>query len=329
MDFHQGLVYHALYEGAHGVDLFFVISGFCLSYPILKQSFEHGRIGFDVTRFFCRRIIRIVPAFWIAFIAILFVSLAVLRFGGDVPWPTIKIPTFSSGVNQLLFLNSATNLCGSFWTLAIEFRWYIVFPLIMWLYVRSPLTIYALGVASFLAYHFTPLNQWDFGTLPVFLLGIVAADAVIRKHSVCRFALPLFVVAVLASLVLEPKGHLTYALQNQIWWQFAAFFFVLAGSENRILRSALSHPLMVAIGLAAYSIYLYHDPVEAWYGHYGGQNPVVAAIAGVLIGVVAWMLVERHLTKRENRDRLVALLERPIKAAISRLTRGSTVEQPV
>jgi peptidoglycan/LPS O-acetylase OafA/YrhL len=213
MDFHQGWSYHALTEGGHGVDLFFVTSGFCLAYPILRQRFDTGVIKFDVLRFYCRRIVRIVPAYWVAFLALLAVSLYIVAHGGFVPWPAVKLPTsFGNGASQLFFLNSATNLCGSFWTLAVEFRWYIVFPLIMWLYVRWPATIYALMAATLAVYHFTPLRELDFATLPGFLLGITAADLAIRGNSVNRFAPALFVLAVAASLWLEPKGHLAYAV---------------------------------------------------------------------------------------------------------------------
>ena len=323
MDFHQGWSYHMLFEGAHGVDLFFVISGYCLAYPILDAYMKNGNFNFDVLKFYCRRIVRIVPAYWVAFFALLAASLVVLSRGGDVPWPTVKIPDLASGVNQLFFLNSATNLCGSFWTLAVEFRWYLAFPLIIWLYVKQPWAVYLLGCASLIVYRFVFPNVWDFATLPGFLFGIIAADATIRKTKICRWAPLLFVGAVIASLWLEPHGHLDYALQNQVWWQVAAFFLVLAGANVPALRNVLSFRWLVTIGVAAYSIYLYHDPVEAWYGHYGGANPLVAIVAGVLVGLLSWMLVERYVTQRENRDRLVSGLE----GALSIIGRGLALDK--
>lgn len=313
MDLHQGWTYHALEEGAHGVDLFFVISGFCLAYPILRRRFDTGTINFDVLRFYCRRVIRIVPAYWVAFLALLAVSLIVVARGFELPWPAVKLPpNFSNGAAQLFFLNSATNLCGSFWTLAVEFRWYIAFPLIMWLYIRWPWTIYALMAATLAVYHFL-LSQIDFATLPGFLLGIVAADLAIRGSRLNRFALGLFVAGVLASLWLEPKGHLDYALQNQLWWQVAAFFLVLAGVANGRVQRVLAFPWLAWIGIAAYSIYLYHDPIEAWYAFSGGRSLILAMIAGVLIGALGWFLVERYVMMPRTRDRFVAAIEQPLR----------------
>jgi len=313
MDLHQGWTYHALEEGAHGVDLFFVISGFCLAYPILRRRFDTDAVNFDILRFYCRRVIRIVPAYWVAFLALLVVSLVVVARGFELPWPAVKLPpTFSNGVGQLFFLNSATNLCGSFWTLAVEFRWYLVFPIILWLYIRWPWTIYALMAATLVVYHFL-LSQIDFATLPGFLLGIIAADLAIRGSKINRFALGLFVAGVLGSLWLEPKGHLDYALQNQLWWQVAAFFLVLAGVANGMVQRVLAHPWLAWVGVAAYSIYLYHDPVEAWYAFSGGQNLILAMIAGVLAGALGWLFVERYVMVPKTRDRLVGAIEQPLR----------------
>ena len=305
MDFHQGWTFHALFEGAHGVDLFFVISGLCLSYPVLRRATGARQTSFDLLTFLARRAVRIVPCYWIAFAIILAVALAVRLEGGDLPWPAVNLPSIAEGFRQLLFLGGHAPLSSSFWTLAVEFRWYLAFPLILWLYIRGPFLALSLGALSLALYHFTKYNPPDFAALPAFLLGIVAADLILREHRVCRYALPLFIASVGASLLLEPRNALRYAAQDQIWWQVSAFFLVLSAYGTRALRSVLSWKPIAFVGATSYSIYLLHDPVEAWYGHYGGQNPLAAALAGVLAGILGWMLVERFFTNREIRDRIV------------------------
>jgi peptidoglycan/LPS O-acetylase OafA/YrhL len=320
MDFHQGWPFHAMFEGAHGVDLFFVISGFCLSLPFLARLKQSRATPFDLTTFFSRRIVRIIPPYWVVFALLLAIALLVRKAGGDLPWPTIKLPTSAAdGVRQLFFLTPGNNLCGSFWTLAVEFRWYIAFPAILWLYTRwRPFALVA-AVSSITAYSAIPMfHYWDFATLPGFLLGIVAADCVINSHPICRYALALFPASILAALALEPHGHLDYALQDQWWWQLPGFFLVIAGASQPVLKRLLSSRPMVSVGLASYSIYLTHDPIEAWYGHYGGQSPILAIVAALLIGFACWMLVERYFTTKVNRDRLVSILNRAIAPAVQR-----------
>jgi peptidoglycan/LPS O-acetylase OafA/YrhL len=314
LDYHQGGPFHALYEGAHGVDLFFVISGFCLSLPVIAKARATGRATFDVARFFAHRIIRIFPPYWIAFAALLVVALAVRRFGGTLPWPTVEIPvSISDGVRQLAFTNTGAPLCGSFWTLAVEFRWYLAFPILLWLYMRSPLYAVAAGAAAFALYHFTPLQPWDFATLPAFLMGIAAADLSVAPKFGGGVALVLFAASLAGALFFEPKGHLDYALQNQLGWQLPCFFFVVAAGSVSWLRRLLSMRPFVLIGTASYSIYLVHDPVEAWYGLYGGQGWIVAAIAGTLAGIAFWMIAERFFTVRATRDALTERFNRFIE----------------
>jgi peptidoglycan/LPS O-acetylase OafA/YrhL len=305
MDMHDGWPFHALFEGAHGVDLFFVISGFCLSYPFLRRVVGKEAAHFDLVTFFSRRVVRIVPTYWIAFFAVLAVAIAVARAGGDLPWPTIKMPTLATALAQLFFLSPGNMLVGSFWTLPIEVRWYVVFPFLLWLYSRKPLLVGAIGAISVGLYWFAGQQIWDLATLPGFLLGIFAADLVLREHPIVRFAPLLFVVSIPVSLLLEPHGHLVYALQNQLWWQVTAFFLVLGASARGPINWLLSTAPAVFIGTTAYSIYLLSDPVEAWYGHYGGASPIVAIVSGVAIGVLGWILVERQFTDPVSRDRWV------------------------
>src|ERR1700728_4215260 len=56
---------HALVEGAHGVGLFFVLSGLCLSYPTIKRLRQNGSAQFDLVRFAAHRIVRIFPPYLI------------------------------------------------------------------------------------------------------------------------------------------------------------------------------------------------------------------------------------------------------------------------
>ena len=72
-----GDTYNYLVQGGHGVDLFFVVSGFCLSYPILLAMHNKGATTFDVSRFAARRLVRILPPYWLA-VAVSAVSIGLL-----------------------------------------------------------------------------------------------------------------------------------------------------------------------------------------------------------------------------------------------------------
>src|SRR5581483_12332502 len=57
-------------SGMHGVDLFFVISGFCLSYPVIARLHEKGMATFDAVKYLAHRAVRILPPYYIAIVVL-------------------------------------------------------------------------------------------------------------------------------------------------------------------------------------------------------------------------------------------------------------------
>lgn len=309
---------HVMLEGSHGVDLFFVLSGFCLSYPVLQRLRAEHAARFSVTRYFAKRIVRIVPPYYAAIGLLLLVPAA--RLGVSA----------TDVVKQLFFLDWHTRfLNGSFWTLCVEFRWYFFFPIALALWIRRPRAFWAIACASVLLYGITRLHAPDVGTLLPFMLGIVAADLEIRKIHLERTALLLLAASVLIALVLEQWASMPSPLggESQIFfvqtnpgWQLAAFACILLSARISMLRSALSFAPLVAIGTASYSIYLVHEPVVALVQsrlHLPFLQSMLAAYAlAVLAGFAFWVAFERVWTSGPLKARAVAALE-PLLARLA------------
>lgn len=313
MDYHGNNFYHLLAEGGHGVDLFFVISGFCLAYPTVKKVTAGGAFSFDKVRYFARRIVRIYPPFIAVFAFMLVAGLIVQRAGLE---PTVAIPTsLSDAFLQLTLIKPGGYLVGAFWTLPVELHWYVAFPLVLWLWARFPRAYYvALMAAAVILYRFVPgAHIIDIAALPCFMLGILAAELAVKRTISPLLAILGFACSVAAALWLEPKGHLNYIFPDQIWWQFACFAFVVAAGSVPLLRNILSLRWLTLIGACAYSIYLIHQPFTGEYGLYGGSSFVLAAAAGLLPGIAGWMFVERYVTTSPLREHLVSMVERAIR----------------
>lgn len=314
----RGPLEHIFYEGAHGVDLFFVLSGFCLAYPTLRKIRAGEPTGFDIARYWAHRLTRILPPFYVALVLLASGGAVLTHFALSTPAPAWVAPTSLVDVlRQMLFLDSAgswTN--GSFWSLAVEFRWYFFFPFALWLWVRSPRAFLVTAVASLAAYHFTLLKAWDFATLPAFMLGIVAADLGLRRLASWRWALPALLVCIGASVVMEPRVPEAFAYQPQTGWQLASFFFVATVSSVPALRAILAVRPLVAVGLASYSVYLMHEPVIAWIESNATVGPIVAAIAAIAIGMSLWVLFERSTTQGDIRRRLLPRLDIIVRGAL-------------
>ena len=309
MDYHGNVLYHVLSEGGHGVDLFFVISGFCLAFPTVSKVKAGAPFSFDAIRYFARRIVRIYPPYIATFLFMLAAGLAVLRIGYE---PTVALPvSISDALLQLTLIKPGGYLVGAFWTLPIELHWYLVFPLVLWVWAKCPRPYFvAIMVICAAAYRMLPFAHYiDIAALPCFMMGVLAAEIAISKSVSPALALIFLVASVAASVWLEPKGHLNYIFPDQIWWQVASFALVVAVGATPALRALFSHPWATFIGVCSYSIYLIHQPFTEMYGLYGGKNLFAAFAAGLLPGIIGWMLVERYVTTAPLKQRLVAKVE--------------------
>ena len=155
-------------------------------------------------------------------------------------------------------------------------RWYLLFPFLMQLYVRSRLWFGAVGIVCYVVYFLTPFSVADAGTLPCFMLGMIAADLIILRHPAIRYALPL-AIGTLALAAWQQAHDDSTDLSNPLW-HAVAFFCVSTAGDERVARVLRFAPLAF-VGVASYSIYLIHEPVLESLGRAGLPAPL-AAVAG-------------------------------------------------
>jgi peptidoglycan/LPS O-acetylase OafA/YrhL len=109
------------YVLATGVQLFFTLSGFLLFRPYALAMMT-GKPLPSSTRFYKKRALRILPAYWVA-LAVL------LAFN----WPIAKDPAWLNALIHALFIHDIfprynRDLDGPFWTLAVEAQFYLLLP---------------------------------------------------------------------------------------------------------------------------------------------------------------------------------------------------------
>jgi peptidoglycan/LPS O-acetylase OafA/YrhL len=127
-------------NGALGVNLFFVLSGFLITYLLISEKQRFGRI--NVPHFYMRRILRIWPMYFLVVVA------------GFVLFPLLKkmmgdVPNESHGVGWYLFFVSNfemirkgfadSSLLNVLWSVGVEEQFYLAWPLIMTLSPRRHL----------------------------------------------------------------------------------------------------------------------------------------------------------------------------------------------
>lgn len=105
-----------------GVEVFFVISGFLLYRPFVAAAMSR-RPAPDRWRFWVRRLKRIIPAYWLAFL----VATYVLR--SDSIGRAWYNPLLYMGFAQIYFPRLAVNGLKQAWSLDVEMTFYLMIPL--------------------------------------------------------------------------------------------------------------------------------------------------------------------------------------------------------
>jgi peptidoglycan/LPS O-acetylase OafA/YrhL len=289
-------------QGAHGVDLFFVISGFCLAHPTLDRLHRTGAATFDIARYAARRIVRIIPPYYAMIALLLVLAVTFSHFGIPLP-ASMPLDGFNAidVLRQALFLDYGELphlLTRAFWTLQIEFRWYFIFPVLLLIWARSPRAFGVVALTT-LILAFTNAGSSDLNFLGAFMLGIVAAQIEISKPRYAPLALPAF-------LVLLPLGVFNAPPQpGEHIWHIISFLFVVAAGAVSSLTRALSTRALCLVGIASYSIYLVHEPVTAFLNSQG-VVPIASALAAIAAGFAFWWIAERPFVESSLKNRLLA-----------------------
>lgn len=263
-----------------GVDLFFVISGFCM---YLMYARRQSRFSWCAYAYFVkRRWLRIAPAFYVAAIAA-----AVGHFVAGRAFPWLDLASHLSFTSILL--PGMGGLSAPFWSLATEWHFYLILPLFIWASGRLGFwPTAAMAISSSIAYRAwifpDPPNlelDW-YAQLPArlveFTWGICVARLYVdgtrlpRILSGCTGFLIGLTVAYLGRLLAVTEvvrssaaagPLLRMASEPVLTLGFAVILWNLV-SSNSVFRRSLSHAIPQSIGRWSYSLYLWHWWPSVW-----------------------------------------------------------------
>jgi peptidoglycan/LPS O-acetylase OafA/YrhL len=273
-----GKILSTYFDGGLGVRFFFVISGFLITYLLLKEHRQTGK--FSLQKFYARRALRILPVYFV-YLAVVF-ALQLLT------------PYRQPGITWLANLTFTTNYVptnwttGHLWSLAVEEQFYLLWPVALSLAgpqnLRRVLSL--LGVPIVLApicraiayERFAPaslepffqpysfLNQFD-----SLAIGCLAAVLFVQYHDkisagITRFSrtnLLAGVALVIVPQVLVKSWVAVYVpelLTETVANTFQAFGFAMLLVQSVLtprLFGPLNWPVVAKIGVLSYSIYIW------------------------------------------------------------------------
>ena len=253
----MGLV-RIISNGDRGVWLFFVISGYILARPFLRQH-RLGGHKVSLPRYFMRRITRLEPPYVLS----LLIALCTLAFVFHISLRS-QLPHLAASlfyVHNLVFHGMSTlNLVA--WTLEIEIQFYLLAPLLCTVYlIESTLLRRVLlvglvvsgSVLSLLVPASFPVTILSFGQY--FLAGLLLADLLEypRHADNPGWAWDLVSLCGWPIVFLLPRGAAT-----QAWLPFLMVPLCLAAFRGVASNWFFRQPLIALTGGMCYSIYLMH-----------------------------------------------------------------------
>ena len=117
------LVYQ-FHPGFDGVTLFFVISGFLITFLLLKEKKKTNDI--DIKKFYIRRILRIWPIYYLFIISCLILALFFNKIQSIYSFELVYYIFFAANVPFILQI--ATPILTHYWSIGVEEQFYLFWP---------------------------------------------------------------------------------------------------------------------------------------------------------------------------------------------------------
>jgi peptidoglycan/LPS O-acetylase OafA/YrhL len=252
-------------SGQLGVMLFFLLSGFLMSYLYMDEPFRRE----TVLRYIIARFSRVIPLF----LVVVIISYFVIKLDlGPSLYPVATVPILLSH----LFLLSGVSIL---WTIPAEIHFYILF-LIFWVFWRTQRQhFYVLTALLIISMYFLgppalggnlaglPFRLAIAQALPYFLMGMILGR--IYKTSWRRVVKPrnFYLLALIVIVLFFPGPREQIAgVQFSIWMDAGVFLAMtfafsvvvfLVPDDSPILSSRIGD----FTGRVSYSLYLIHVPV--------------------------------------------------------------------
>ena len=303
--------------GAHGVMIFFVLSGFLITWLLLKENERTGTIS--LAGFYKRRTLRIFPAFyayWLLMVGLL------AGTGRAVLWPhawsaLLYMSNYYSAIN-----GDPSNGFSHTWSLAIEEQFYLLWPFVflmlrgnlkrmtwflvaligaVWIHRAILCVVFHVDQAYIFAAFDTRLDELMAGCLVAVLLKRRALPRLWQAVSASTF-LPLATLAILAASVYGGELYINrygdvvgFAIEPLL---IAILVVQMIAFSSTTLWKWTEWNWVRFFGRISYSVYLYQQLTLHAVKSALAAYPVVIQLAGAILVTVVLATMSHYLIER-------------------------------
>jgi peptidoglycan/LPS O-acetylase OafA/YrhL len=267
-------------RGHHAIELFFIISGFLITYLLIHEKELRGRI--DFRNFLVRRFLRVWPLYFTIVLFGFFVF-PQLPFGRETAHSLPLFLLFASNFSEIVYgWRDPVNFLSATWTVSVEEQFYLAWVLLSGVFGIGRKTLLVISLLALIAaslifrhYHYSEPRVLHVHTLAVMSdLAIGALAAAWLKFgnaehfftNLPRLAIIAFYCAFILLLVFEDHlfagkaivfarvvsgGSLCFLMLEQIFSRHSVF-------------KADGIPGFYFVGKHTYGIYMYHC-IVIWY----------------------------------------------------------------
>lgn len=297
--------------GFIGVDVFFVISGFLMT-SIIVKGLENKTFNF--LKFYISRSNRIIPA--------LFVLCSVV---GLVGWFTLtpqELKDYAKhAITSLGFISniqyfkeagyfdaaSHEKLLLHTWSLSVEWQFYILLPIFLFIIYRIKQSKNAIKIAFtglfaaslVLALYLTPkMPTASFFLLPTRAWEMLAGGLIFLFFNKINLtqqrstAIELVGFALIAISVVSFTGSTPWPSYNAILPVLGTFLILLASNQSSLLTN---NKVAQFLGNTSYSIYLWHWPLVFYLNYLEKSNNTLWIIGAIILSVILGWLSYKYI----------------------------------
>lgn len=214
----------------HGVTMFFVLSGFLITFLLLNEKERMNTI--NVKSFYMRRVLRIWPLYYLYF----FLNLFLIWFlGNKFEFTTVSFYLFFAANIPFIFNNALLNL-DHFWSIGVEEQFYLFWP---WIFKKIEKKLVAILIIIALLLAFFRIFIWYYKPF-----SIIALFSVVNRFD-CM------ILGGLVAIFYFKKNHYFMSIVNNKWSQFFALLVFLLLFVNKFwFLNSIIEIFIVAIATA-------------------------------------------------------------------------------